>query len=71
MEVFDVKSDLSTMSKEQLREYVIGHPNDKEAFYLYVDALKSSSASQSYPSSLSPEEIEQAVVAYVGQNQAK
>jgi hypothetical protein len=54
-----------------LREYVIGHPNDKEAFYLYVDALKSGSASQSYPSSLSPEEIEQAVVAYVGPNQAK
>jgi hypothetical protein len=71
MEVFDVKSDLSTMSKEQLREYVIGHPNDKEAFYLYVDALKSGSSGQSYPSSLSPEEIEQAVVAYVGQNQAK
>jgi hypothetical protein len=50
---------------------VIGHPNDKEAFYLYVDALKSGSSGQSYPSSLSPEEIEQAVVAYVGQNQAK
>lgn len=71
MEVFDVKSDLSTMSKEQLREYVISHSNDQEAFYLYVDTLKSGSASQSYPSSLCPEEIEQAVVAYVGQNQAK
>lgn len=66
-----MESDLGTMSKEKLREYVIGHPNDKEAFYLYVDALKSSSSGQSYPSSLSPEEIEQAVVAYVGQNQAK
>jgi hypothetical protein len=50
---------------------VIGHSNDKEAFYLYVGALKSSSSGQSYPSSLSPEEIEQAVMAYVGQNQAK
>ena len=66
-----MKSDLGTMSKEQLRQYVIGHPNDKEAFYLYVDALKSGSASQGYPSSLSPEEIERVVVAYVGQNQAK
>ena len=66
-----MKSDLSTMSKEQLREYVISHANDQEAFYLYVDTLKSGSASQSYPSSLSPEEIEQAVVAHVGQNQAK
>jgi hypothetical protein len=66
-----MKSDLGTMSKEQLREYVIGHPSDKEAVYLYVDALKSSSSGQSYPSSLSPEEIEQAVMEYVGQNQAK
>jgi hypothetical protein len=66
-----MEPDLGTMSKEQLREYVIGHPSDKEAFYLYVDALKSSSSGQSYPSSLSPEEIEQAVMEYVGQNQAK
>jgi hypothetical protein len=33
--------------------------------------LKSSSSGQSYPSTLSPEEIEQAIMAYVGQNQAK
>jgi len=64
-----MKSDLSAMSKEELREYVIGHPNDKEAFYIYVDFLKSGSSTQSYPSSLSPEEIEQAVAAYVGQKQ--
>ena len=69
--VFAMNSDLSTISKKQLREYVIGHPNDKEAFCLYVDALKSSSYGQSYPSTLSPEEIEQAIMAYVGQNQAK
>lgn len=50
-----MKSNLSTMSKEQLREYVISHPNDKEAFHFYIDALKSSSSVQSYPSSLSPE----------------
>jgi hypothetical protein len=69
--VFAMNSDLSTISKKQLREYVIGHPNDKESFCLYVDALKSSSSGQSYPSTLSPEEIEQAIMAYVGQNQAK
>lgn len=66
-----MKFDLSTMSKEQLRKYVISHPNDREAFHVYVDVLKSSSSSQSYPSSLSPEEIEQVVMAYVGSNQAK
>ncbi len=66
-----MKSDLGTMSKDQLREYVISHPNDKEAFYLYVDALKSGSSGQNYPSSLSPEEIEQAIKIYVDQKQAK
>ena len=30
-----MNSNLSMMSKEQLREYVIHHPNDKEAFYFY------------------------------------
>jgi len=67
-----MNSNLATMSKEQLREYVVQHPNDKEAFYFYVDSLKSSSSSsQVYTSSLSPEEIDRVINTYVGQKQAK
>ncbi len=62
-----MNSNLSMMSKEQLREYVIQHPNDKEAFYFYVDSLKSGSSTQTYPSSLSPEEIDKVINAYVEQ----
>ena len=57
-----MKSDLGTMRGKKLWcEYVISHFNDKEAFYLYVDALKSGSSS--------PEDIEHAVMNYVEQKQ--
>ena len=49
------------MSKDQLRQYVITHQEDKEAFYIYVDRLKSNPSSLVYSNSLSPQEIDQVV----------
>lgn len=32
--------DFTTMSTEQLREYVKTHPQDQTAFYIYMDRLQ-------------------------------
>ena len=32
--------NLSQMNKDELRQYVITHQDDKEAFYIYIDRLK-------------------------------
>ncbi len=36
-----MKSDLGTMSKEQLRKYVIGHPNDNSNSHYENDSHES------------------------------
>ena len=56
-----MKPDFNNMSKDQLRQYVITHQEDKEAFYIYVDRLKSNPSTQVYSNSLSPQEIDQVV----------
>jgi hypothetical protein len=48
-----MKPDFNTMSKDELRQYVITHQGDKDAFYQYVDRLKSNSSGQVYPNSMS------------------
>jgi hypothetical protein len=52
------------MEIKSLRNYIIQNLNDKEAFYFYIDSLKSSSSGQIYSSSLSPEEIKKVVNTY-------
>ncbi len=32
--------DFNTMSKAELRSYILAHRNDREAFYQFVDRLK-------------------------------
>ena len=60
-----MKPDFNNMNKDELRQYVITHQDDKEAFYIYVDQLKSNISTQVYPNSLAPQEIDQAVTDYL------
>lgn len=62
-----MKPDFSKMNKEELREYVISHQEDREAFYQYVDRLKSYPSNKIYPNSLSPDEIDQAILTHIQQ----
>ncbi len=57
------------MNKEELRQYVITHQEDKEAFYIYVDRLKSHPSTQVYSNTLSPQEIDQAVTNHLKEKQ--
>ncbi len=66
-----MKHDFNNMTKEELRQYVITHQEDKEAFYIYIDRLKSNSSNKVYSNSLSAQEIEEVVVNHLKEKQSR
>ncbi|MBW4637472.1 MAG: hypothetical protein KME05_04415 [Gloeocapsa sp. UFS-A4-WI-NPMV-4B04] len=63
------KPNFDAMSKAELRDYVIKHQEDNEAFYAFVDRLTAKPSSVSYPASMTPEEIHKAVLDHIQQKQ--
>lgn len=59
------KPNFDSMSKAELRAYVINHQEDREAFYALVDPLTAKSNSVVYPASMTPEEIHQSVLEHI------
>ncbi len=53
-----MKIDFNTMTKAELRAFLIEHPNDKSAFQAFVDRYTSEASSTTYSMAESPEEIE-------------
>lgn len=43
-----MKSDFSTMTRGELRAYVIAHPDNKAAFHTFVDRFTSESSSETF-----------------------
>ncbi len=39
-----IKLNFHTMTKKELRAYVIAHPNDKDAFHIFVDRFTTTSS---------------------------
>jgi hypothetical protein len=54
-----MKPDLSTMTKSELRAYVIAHPDDKTAFHTFVDRFTAEAASETFDMPDSNAEVEQ------------
>jgi hypothetical protein len=46
MDLLDMKPNFDTMTKIELRAYVLSHRDDKEAFYKLVDRFKADSTKQ-------------------------
>lgn len=42
------KPDFSSMTKIELRTYVIAHPEDKTAFHAFVDRFTSEASTETY-----------------------
>jgi hypothetical protein len=63
------KPNFDAMSKAELRDYVIKHQEDNEAFYAFVDRLTAKPSSVIYPASMTPEEIHKAVLDHIQQKQ--
>ncbi len=49
-----IKLDFNTMTKKELRAYVIAHPSDKDAFRIFVDrfTVSASPATFAMPQSI-------------------
>lgn len=50
--------DFSTMTKTQLRTYIIAHPDNKAAFHAFVDRFTSEASPETHNIPNSPTEIE-------------
>ncbi len=54
-----MKIDFNTMTKAELRAYLVEHPNDQTAFYAFVDRFTAEASSPKYSMAQSPEEIKE------------
>jgi hypothetical protein len=69
-----MRTDLQTMTRAELRAYVIDHPNDVEAFHLWVDHATAKPPKKIYPPAKTPEdiaEVERLIREKIAQNKAK
>ncbi len=54
-----IKPDFSSMTKIELRNYVIAHPEDKTAFHAFVDRFTSEASTETYDIPKSNAEVEE------------
>ena len=59
MEVFVIEPEFNTMTKIELRAYVIAHPNDKTAFHAFVDRFTSEASTKTFDIPKSSAEVEE------------
>lgn len=53
-----MKPDFKSMSKSELRAYVLEHREDQEAFYEFMDRLNANRSVKTYPCPNTPENEE-------------
>lgn len=53
-----MKPDFTTMTKVELRAYVVAHPGDRSAFYAFVDRFTANASSETFAVPQSPDEVE-------------
>jgi hypothetical protein len=63
------KPNFDAMSKAELRAYVIAHQDDQEAFYALADRLTAKPPIATYPASMTPDEIQKAILDIIEQKQ--
>ena len=54
-----ITPDFNSMTKIELRAYVIAHPNDKTAFHTFVDRFTSSASTETFDIPKSNSEVEE------------
>jgi hypothetical protein len=54
-----MKPNFSTMTKGELRAYVIAHPNDKAAFHAFVDRFTAEASPETFDIPKSNAEVEE------------
>jgi hypothetical protein len=59
LEVPVIKPDFKSVSKADLRAYVVAHPEDKDAFRFFVDRFTAEAPSETFAAPQSKAEIEE------------
>jgi hypothetical protein len=59
VEVFVIKQNFNNMSRIDLRAYLVAHPNDREAFNIFIDRFASQTNSETFDIPKSNEDFEQ------------
>jgi len=54
-----MKPDFTTMTKMELRAYVVAHPSDRSAFYAFAFRFTANVSSETFTLPQSPDEFEQ------------
>ncbi len=54
-----MKTDFNTMTKAELRAYLVMHPDEQEAFYAFVDRFTSEASHETFPMPQSQADIEE------------
>ncbi|NJO41696.1 MAG: hypothetical protein HC865_13955 [Cyanobacteria bacterium RU_5_0] len=54
-----MKPNFSTMTKSELRAYVVAHPNDKAAFHAFVDRFTAEASPETFDIPKSNAEVEE------------
>lgn len=54
-----MKNNFNTMTKAELRAYLIKHPNDKIAFYAFVDRFTSEASPKMFSMAQTSAEVEE------------
>ncbi|MFB2934478.1 hypothetical protein ACE1B6_04305 [Aerosakkonemataceae cyanobacterium BLCC-F154] len=54
-----IKPDFSSMTRIELRAYVIAHPNDKAAFHAFVDRFTSEASTETFDIPKTNSEVEE------------
>jgi hypothetical protein len=62
LEVFVTQADFLTMTKGELRAYVVSHPDDGAAFHAFVDRFTAEAPSETFDLPRSNAELEQVEV---------
>jgi hypothetical protein len=53
-----IKPDLESVTKAELRAYIISHPEDKDAFSIFVDRFTAEASPETFAVPQSRDEIE-------------
>ena len=54
-----IKPDFNSMTKVEIRAYVIAHPNDQAAFHAFVDRFTSEASPETFDIPKSNSEVEE------------
>lgn len=64
-----MNTELTNMTKAELRAYIIAHPNDRDAFHTFIDRFSNQTSSEIFPATLTQSELDTIIQQKIQQSQ--